>query len=101
MERAATACVEWIVLQKFANREVHIFCGKGNNGGDGLTIGRLLSNLQKKVSVYILDSEKEGSPDFEANLNQLQKLPVNITYIKGESSFPALPNDVAIIDALF
>ena len=38
MERAAAKCTDWL-LQKFDNTTAaKIFCGKGNNGGDGLAI---------------------------------------------------------------
>jgi len=89
------------LLQKFAHKEFHIFCGKGNNGGDGLAIGRLLANLQRKVSIYILYSEKKGSTDFETNFERLQNLSVAITFINAETTFPTLPTDTVIIDALF
>ena len=42
MERAAIACVDWL-LKKYPDApSFGIFCGKGNNGGDGLAIARLL-----------------------------------------------------------
>ena len=42
MERAAGKCVEWLEEN---NTPTHyaIFCGKGNNGGDGLAIARILA----------------------------------------------------------
>jgi NAD(P)H-hydrate epimerase len=39
MERAATACFDWIIENvAIRNRPFTIFCGVGNNGGDGLVI---------------------------------------------------------------
>ena len=40
MERAAGKCVEWLVANRLLNHPFTIFCGKGNNGGDGLAIAR-------------------------------------------------------------
>jgi NAD(P)H-hydrate epimerase len=40
MERAAKACTQWILKQPFLKQPIYIFCGKGNNGGDGLAIAR-------------------------------------------------------------
>jgi NAD(P)H-hydrate repair Nnr-like enzyme with NAD(P)H-hydrate epimerase domain len=51
MERAALACRNWILQHQFSKNKLHIFCGKGNNGGDGLAIARLL--LQEGASVVV------------------------------------------------
>ncbi|MDD6483520.1 MAG: NAD(P)H-hydrate dehydratase [Clostridiales bacterium] len=56
MENAAIACV----LELFSDfsdlkeRRVSIFCGKGNNGGDGLAIARQLINRGVNVTVYLV-----------------------------------------------
>src|SRR6187402_875605 len=70
MERAAKRCTEWIIQNISANR-FHIFCGKGNNGGDGLAIARMLSIAEKNVSVHILEFGEKGSDDFQKNLSRL------------------------------
>ena len=43
MERAATACYTWLLLNNLTQKVFHIFCGKGNNGGDGLALARMLA----------------------------------------------------------
>ena len=50
MERAAIACYQWLVQNDLAKNHFRIFCGKGNNGGDGLALARLLiQNIDKPV----------------------------------------------------
>ena len=36
MERAAVKCTDWLVKQYPEASSFAVFCGKGNNGGDGL-----------------------------------------------------------------
>ena len=101
MERAAKACVDWI-LNKFKQQTTFkIFCGKGNNGGDGLAIARLLIQHNFPVSVYIVESSSAGSQDFNINLQQLKEISSTIYFLESPESFPAIIKDEIIIDALF
>ena len=102
MERAGGKCVEWIEKYCFSGKQFTIFCGKGNNGGDGLAIARLLAEISCPVSLFILESGEKGSDDFEINLQRLQKFPAIVTaFIKSEKDFPKpIPHEV-VIDALF
>ena len=52
MENAALACVQEILKRK--PKSVGIFCGKGNNGGDGLAIARHLKNRGIDTAVYFV-----------------------------------------------
>lgn len=101
MERAAGACFDWIVENFDDEYHFKIFCGKGNNGGDGLAIARLLKTIKYKVSVFIPFSDAAGSEDFEENLKKLKKTSVKITILKDEQSFPEVSKEDVIIDALF
>ncbi len=101
MEAAAIRCVQWLQQQYYLPGEFHIFCGKGNNGGDGLAIARLLSKLNAKVSVHILELGQAGTNDFQLNLARLHETDAAIHYIQSENHFPILPPLVTVIDALF
>ena len=48
MERASKAFVDWFCV-KFKDRKqpIKIFCGLGDNGGDGLAIARMLYDAMK------------------------------------------------------
>lgn len=99
MERAATACWRWITEHFDNSNSFKIFCGRGNNGGDGLAIARLLIESLYSVSVYIA-GDKIGSNDFEKNLEKLNAISNDIYFLKSEKSFPAIKNEI-VIDALF
>jgi NAD(P)H-hydrate epimerase len=101
MERAAVACFNWLIQNFDKKTSFKIFCSKGNNGGDGLAIARLLSQTKHQVSVYIIGEKKTGTPDFEANLKRLKRTSSEIILLNDEKSFPALSNEDVIIDALF
>ncbi|HXS56155.1 MAG TPA: NAD(P)H-hydrate dehydratase [Hanamia sp.] len=100
MERAASACATWIISHFEKNQSFKIFCGKGNNGGDGLAIARILLESGYPVSAYIVDSEKPGSSDFEINLERLHKISNEIYFLKDADTLPGLTNET-VIDAIF
>lgn len=102
MERAATACTHWIVENFPEAPSFGIYCGKGNNGGDGLAIARLLLLHHYPVSVHILEFGHKGTDDFQANLARLHQLPdADIHFIQGEENMHPVPPGQVIIDALF
>jgi NAD(P)H-hydrate epimerase len=101
MERAAMVCFDWIIRNFDDYYHFKIFCGAGNNGGDGLAIARLLKSIRYEVSVYIFSVDSQGSEDFEENLKRLKKTSVTITTLKNEESFPQFSDQDVILDCLF
>ncbi|MBL7750175.1 MAG: NAD(P)H-hydrate dehydratase [Chitinophagaceae bacterium] len=103
MERAAQACLEWMeqegLLTSFP--PVFIFCGKGNNGGDGLALARLLLSRKIPTSTYILEFGNLGTPDFQTNLARLHPLNGHIHFLQEESQFPTIPIGTLVVDALY
>ncbi|RYY00170.1 MAG: NAD(P)H-hydrate epimerase, partial [Gammaproteobacteria bacterium] len=102
MERASAKCVQWIVERSWRDKPFYIFCGKGNNGGDGLAIGRMLMEKGYEVSFFILEFGKPGSNDFQANLQQLHNVFfADLHFIQSEEQFPSIAKNAIIIDTLF
>ncbi len=52
---------------------VAVCCGKGNNGGDGLVMARLLHGLGFEVAVLLLDLPEDISPHARENLERLPR----------------------------
>jgi NAD(P)H-hydrate epimerase len=102
MERAAGKCVDWLQEKNFLQYPFRIFCGKGNNGGDGLAIARMLLQKQCVVTVHILEFGHLGTQDFQTNLKRLhQEKGADIHFIQGEENFPEISTKEIVIDALF
>ncbi len=98
MERAGRECFEWI-RKNISGNKFLIFCGRGNNGGDGLVIARLLAENKKTVSVCILDGNRQ-SDEFKHELNLIDRKKIQIREISTADEVTIGDNDV-IIDAVF
>jgi len=102
MERAASACVNWIRSKSFRSKVIRVFCGLGNNGGDGLAISRMLLDIGYSVEVYIVRYSEECSEDFLANELALKELAIyEIANIYTEEKIPHIPEEDVVVDALF
>lgn len=101
MERAALRCTEWLVQQYPAATSFGIFCGKGNNGGDGLAIARMLIERNYAVTIHILEFGHLGTDDFQANLTRLHHIhSSDIHFIQSEKHLHPIPDGQIIIDAI-
>ena len=101
MERASAAFTKWFAANYDTSRPVHIVCGSGNNGGDGLAVARLLDELYYKVEVSLFLFSGKTSADFDTNLKRLQeKTNVSIQHIHEDRPLPAFAENTVLIDAI-
>jgi len=102
MERAARACALRIGELTGPGSNYLIFCGKGNNGGDGLAIARLLSEMKRKVEVFLVNHTSEETADHKINLQRLKDHPdVKVHLIDSASEVKIESvNETFIVDAL-
>ncbi len=102
MERAALQAFLWLVTH-FQDKKTtyHIFCGVGNNGGDGLVIARMLKQNFFDVRVYVVVFSAHKAPNFDENLIRLKE--TNLTYevIAENTLFPVIADNHVVIDAIF
>jgi hydroxyethylthiazole kinase-like uncharacterized protein yjeF len=103
MERAGAA-VARAVERTAGEGPVTVLCGKGNNGGDGLVVARLLRDAGREVNVVCTAPPQEFSGDARVNLRRLPG-PAPVRLDGGswdEADAPAQQPawGVAIVDAL-
>ena len=102
MERAAFACYEWIIGRfPDKSRPFHVYCGMGNNGGDGLVVSRLLIEHGFRVHTHLINFSEHRSEDFKVNLQRLIDMKALVSEVNGEADFPTIEPVDLVIDAIF
>ena len=101
MERASIRCSEWILQHISPLSSFIIFCGTGNNGGDGLAIAFHLKKAGRTVLTYILASEGLTSSDNKTNTARLTEATEVPVLLHRADDFPEVAPDDVIIDALY
>ncbi|SEK39429.1 yjeF C-terminal region, hydroxyethylthiazole kinase-related/yjeF N-terminal region [Aquimarina amphilecti] len=103
MERAATQIFN-VLHQRLqgAPIPIHVFCGLGNNGGDGLVISRLLVEHGYHVKTYIVNFSDKRSDDFLVNYDRLKAMGTEWpTQLKSDEDLPEIKQQDMVIDAIF
>ncbi len=97
MENAAKSIVdelsELYPLNQYHQRRITIVCGTGNNGGDGIAIGRWLIHLGYKVQFILVGKRERTSKDHQLQMDILKVL------LKGSDSDSILWVDEDSFDA--
>lgn len=80
---------------------VVVFCGKGNNGGDGFVIARYLHENDVQVSVLFLGPVDKLSQDARLNHDRALKVGVEIHELNEIAELPEVLECDIIVDAIF
>lgn len=99
MERASQAFVNWFIHCFDVSKSVSVFCGKGNNGGDGLAVARLLIHKGFQVQVFVVEYTEKGSDDFNHNLERLKEIS-QVRHLDEQDTLPVLNSSGIVLDAL-
>jgi ADP-dependent NAD(P)H-hydrate dehydratase / NAD(P)H-hydrate epimerase len=109
MEAAGKSVAE-VFLEKYKERDgklpgrVSVLCGKGNNGGDGFVIARLLKGRVGQVKVYLFAEPGELRGDAAKNYERWQALGEEVALVRSEAEWGKAWTGVAesevIVDAL-
>lgn len=111
MENAGRGTAE-IIEKSFgpvAGKTIHIFCGKGNNGGDGFVIARHLYNQGANISVVLLGKQTDLKGEAKVNFISIREISkksiesgkCRIIIGASRSTLRMLPQADLIVDAIF
>lgn len=100
MENAARGAVQMIQSHYPQARSIAVFCGKGNNGGDGLVIARYFHSLGLKAKVYLAGAKRELKGDAALQLLLTDKLKVPLVELTDKMDLPALRHELIQYDLL-
>jgi len=105
MERAGTQIFNWIHQRmQGAQVPIHVFCGIGNNGGDGLVLARHLITHGYDVHTFVINCSDKRSKDFLINYDRIKnvtkKWPILLSCKDDFSEIIINEKDI-IVDAVF
>jgi ADP-dependent NAD(P)H-hydrate dehydratase / NAD(P)H-hydrate epimerase len=109
MESAGRSVAE-VFLEQFGTSNtappgrVCVLCGKGNNGGDGFVVARLLQEEAERVDVYLFGAAEELLGDAAKNLERWCEGGGKVTFLRSEAdwekAWPGIAAAEVVIDAL-
>ncbi|MBC5646870.1 NAD(P)H-hydrate dehydratase [Christensenella tenuis] len=100
MENAAYGVYE-AIREEREPCTVQVFCGTGNNGGDGFAVARILLANGYDVKVILLGNPSSLKEDAAENFAFFRETREYYTIITNKEEFEALPEAEVYVDAIF
>jgi ADP-dependent NAD(P)H-hydrate dehydratase / NAD(P)H-hydrate epimerase len=101
MENAAHAAAR-IITEKLdgsvEGKSFLILCGKGNNGGDGAVLARILAMQGAKVNVYLTGTSEDSKGDAKINFQMLEKLEKAVDFIGEKGRIDQFSNSIGYFE---
>jgi len=102
MERASAAFVDRFIHHfPDKNKSITVFCGTGNNGGDGLAIARMLHDQQyKKIAVTVARFSDKSTEDFNNNLKRVKEIGLPLSEIAPGQQLEEIKSELLVVALL-
>ncbi len=100
MERAAQKCVDYINSHFIKSQKVYVFCGSGDNGGDGFAIARMLYHKGFDVEILMDKMLNKLSKNAQINFEKVKNVS-GIDVLDFDDFARIVPGDSIIIDSIF
>ncbi len=103
MENAGQA-VYFVILKEFGvkNKKFVVFCGGGNNGGDGLVVARKIHSSGGEVKIFLLGDETKFKGATGRNFEIVSKMPIEISKVGSIDAIKSVVHHSdAVVDAIF
>jgi NAD(P)H-hydrate epimerase len=103
MENAGQA-VYFVILKELGikDKKFVVFCGGGNNGGDGFVVARKIHSNGGEAKVFLLGDEAKFKGAARRNFEIVSKMPIEVSKVGSiESIKSAVLHSDAIVDAIF
>lgn len=104
MENAGQAAY-FVLLKKVGifNKKFIIFCGVGNNGGDGLVVARKIHSNGGLVKIFIIGNPEKYKSAAKTNYDIISRLPIEVIHLKTteEKIKIEVAHCDAVVDAIF
>ena len=101
MEMAASAFTDYFIQNHSIENRVALFCGTGNNGGDGVAVARILHIIGYTVKLFIVEASNNYSKDCLLNIGRAEKAGVEAIKISSVDEIPNLDDTNVVVDAIF
>ncbi|WP_299765554.1 NAD(P)H-hydrate dehydratase [uncultured Dokdonia sp.] len=103
MERAGGYIYEWVHERlKGGQVPIKVFCGIGNNGGDGMVLARYLIENNYNVTTYLVNYNTKRVPDFLEAYSRLKSATKNWPIVINEGDeLPVISPQDIVVDAIF
>ena len=79
MENAGKGCAENIASEFLHSKDkIALFCGSGNNGGDGFVIARFLRKWNYYPTIFLLGNQDKMTPETKENFDLCDEMNIEI-----------------------